>query len=454
MFDIGTGSIIVPDDALGRVSPLLPRGYVNVVGASSAGFASNTLIFSDKNNWQPRIGFAWRPFNTNQTVVRGGWALAHNIAPRNTTFVGVPFVISEPDFTNPTTNPITFPNVFPTTGSGGPSTVSLPAAIQKDIRVAKYMQYSFTIEHQQWDTGFQLNYTGTATRQGVWQQNINQPVADANLFVNKARRFPNYPDINYAGNGAGHQYHALTAQVHRRPKNGLYFQAFWTWARDIGDLEDGATAEDAYNRQRERYWVDRLPTHRFSANAMYDLPFGKGRPFMQTSNWFMNAVFGGWQLNTILAFETGRSLTPTWTGPDPTGTRFTQSATRPVVTLRPDILRDPNLDDPTVDRWFDVGAFAGPQLGAFGSSAKGVIVGVPTAVMHNGLAKHFWIKERAKLRLEFLATNTLNHPNYLEPNIDITNVGGAARITNVTNRNEKFDTAIPREIQAQIRLEW
>jgi hypothetical protein len=454
MFDIGTGSIVVPDNALARVSPLMPTGYVNVVGASTAGFSGRTLIATDRDNFQPRFGFAWRPFSANTTVVRGGWGLAHNVAPRGTTAVGVPFVISEPDYTNPTANPLLLPNIFPSTGSGGPSTVSLPGAIQQDIRVAKYMQYSFTIEHQRWDTDFMASYNGTATRQGVWTHNINQPFVDDRLFVDKARRFPNYPDIGYAGNGAGHQYHALTLQAHRRPKNGLYFQAFWTWARDIGDLEDGQGPEDAHNRLRDRTWWERLPTHRWSGNMMWDLPFGKGKPFMRTSNAIVNGILGGWQLNTIVAFETGRALTPTWTGPDPTGTRFTQNPTRPVVTLRPDILRDPNISNPGVDRWFDVGAFAAPQLGSFGTSGRGVIVGAPTAVMHNSVAKHFLIKERAKLRLEFLATNTLNHPNYLDPNTNVTNVGVAGRITDVTNRNDKFDTAIPREIQAQIRLEW
>jgi len=454
MFDIGSGSIVVPDRALGAVNPLMPRGYVDVVGASTLGFAANGLISTDRNNFQPRFGLAWRPFSTNTTVVRGGWGLAHNIAPRGTTAVNIPFVISEPAYVNPTSNPVLFPNIFPTTGSGGPSTVNLPGAIQQDIRIAKYMQYSFTIEHQRWDSGFQLSYNGTATRQGVWQHNYNSPIVDNQLFINKARPFPRYPDINYAGNGAGHQYHALTAQVMRRPKDGLYFQAFWTWARDIGDLEDGGTAEYAHDRRRDRAWVERLPTHRFSANMMYDLPFGRGKPFMQTSNRFVNALFGGWQLSTILAFETGRALTATWTGPDPTGTRFTQSATRPVVTIRPDALRNANLDNRTIDRWFDVGAFGAPQMGAFGTSSPGTIVGAPTAVMHNSLAKHFWIKERAKLRIEMLATNTLNHPNYAEPNTNVTNVGGAGVITNVTDRNAKFDTAIPRELQAQIRLEW
>jgi hypothetical protein len=316
------------------------------------------------------------------------------------------------------------------------------------------MQYSFTIEHQRWDTGFMASYNGTGTRQGVWRQNVNQPIADDRLYVDKPRRFPNYPDVGYFDNGAGHQYHALTLQAQRKPKNGFYYQVFWTWARDIGDAEDGDTPEDSWNRLRDRTWWERLPTHRLSGNMMYDLPFGKGRPLLSNAGRIVNGIFGGWQLSTIVAFETGRALTPVWQGPDPTGTRFSSNRTRPVVSIRPDILRDPNEIDSTIARWYDVSAFAAPPIGRFGNSSRGVIIGAPTQVMHNSLAKHFFIKERTRLRLEFLATNTLNHPNFAEPNVTITDTVGAGRITNVTDRNAKFDTGIPREILAQIRLEW
>ena len=57
-------------------------------------------------------------------------------------------------------------------------------------------------------------------------------------------------------------------------------------------------------------------------------------------------------------------------------------------------------------------------------------------------------------RLEMLATNVLNHPNYQDPNTRIDQTGGVGRVTAVINRNLKFDSAIPRELQAQIRLEW
>ncbi|HYO80087.1 MAG TPA: TonB-dependent receptor, partial [Bryobacteraceae bacterium] len=289
MFDISTGNIVVPDTAIDKVSPLMPRGYVGVVAASSAGYNARTIIKPDMNNWQPRFGFAYRPWG-NDTVLRGGFGVAYNQVPRGLTTVGVPFVVGEPTFVNPIESPLVWPNAFPSSGSGGPSTVSIPAGSNADIQIARVMQYTITAEHQRWGWGLQAGYTGTGTRQGVYTRNINQPVADERLFVDKPRMFPQYPEIMHAENGAGHQYHALTLQAMRRYSKGLHVQAYYTLARDIGDLEDGQSPEDAYNRLRERAVWERLPTHRFSSNVMYDLPFGRGRPFMNNGNKFIDAI--------------------------------------------------------------------------------------------------------------------------------------------------------------------
>ena len=58
------------------------------------------------------------------------------------------------------------------------------------------------------------------------------------------------------------------------------------------------------------------------------------------------------------------------------------------------------------------------------------------------------------MRLELLANNALNHPNYMDANTNITNLGTAGVITATMDRNAKFDSAIPRELQVQLRIEW
>jgi len=304
------------------------------------------------------------------------------------------------------------------------------------------------LERRQWDTGFRLTYSGTNTRQGVYRWDVNSPVADGQLYVDKARRFPRYPGINYTDNGAGHQYHGLSFEAERRNFRGLHWQFYYTLAKDIQDLENGESPEYAYDRARERSTWGALPRHRVSGNVIYDLPMGRngGRA--------TKMILGGWQVSSIYIYETGGAITPLWTGPDPTGTRFSANRTRPNVTIRPDRLADGRLTNPAVDRWFDVGAFAAPPVGRFGNSGKGVLYGTPVNVLHATIAKQFLYKERIKTRLELLSNNAFNHPNYRDPNLVINQAGLAGVVTQHMDRNTKFDSAIPRELQAQLRVEW
>jgi hypothetical protein len=453
MFDIGTGAIIVPDGAASRVSPLLPAGYVRVLEAGAAGFHPSRLVFADRNNFSPRIGLAYRPWG-NSTVFRASFGMFYDIAAKNAALSSVPFNIAEPAFTNPTTNPILLPQAFPPAGVAGPASVSIPTAMNPRLLIPYSMQYTFTIERQQWNTAFRVSYIGTNTRKGVFTYNINQPVADTRLFVDKPRMFPQYPTINYQTNGAGHQYHALTLEADRPLGNGLRLQGYYTLARDIGDLEDGEQPEDAFNRRRERaVWSD-IPTHRFSTNLLWQLPFGKGRPLLNRTGRVADTLISGWQVGAAYMIQRGQFLTPSWTGPDPTGTRFTANRTAPNVTIRPDILRNPNLSNPAINRWYDITAFAAPQAGAFGTSAKGVIIGPGVNVMHANLAKITPIGERVRLRTEVVATNALNHPNYQNPNLNVNNLAAAGVITNVANRNTNMDSSIPRFIQLVVRVQW
>jgi hypothetical protein len=205
MFDVGSGKIVVPDGSLKLVSPLMPSGYVGVAEAGTLSLPS-ALVRIDRNNFGPRIALACRPFGNN-TAFRGGFGIYYDIVARNPTSVGVPYNIAEPAFTNPADKPtVILPVVFPLTGAGGPSTVSIPGAINPDLKIPYSMQYNFTAEHQRWDTGFRISYIGTNTRHGVWSYDFNQPAPDTRPYVDKPRAFPAYPGVNYATNGAGHQY--------------------------------------------------------------------------------------------------------------------------------------------------------------------------------------------------------------------------------------------------------
>jgi carboxypeptidase family protein len=457
-FDIGSGSIVVQDGSLSKVSPAFPKSYVNVVEASSLGLPGKTLLRTDRNNFAPRLGLAYRPWD-NQTVIRAGLGLYYDVVPLEQTMAGVPFVVNEEPYNNPANTPvITLPQVFPSAGGAGPASISLPSAVNPNLQMPYSMQYSLTIEHSRWDTGFRVSYIGTNTRQGIYSYNYNSPVPDDRLYINKPRPFPQYPGITYFVNGAGHQYHSFIAEVERRMARGLQFQSSWVWARDIGDLERGQALENPYDRQRERSVAPDIPTHRFTTNWIYQLPWGKGRAFLSNAHPALNAVVGGWDISGIFSYYSGQFLTPLWTGPDPTGTAFSGNATRPIVTIRPEQLRDANLpeDQRSVNRWFDASAFGAPPVGRFGSSAKGVIKGPNVNVWHMGLFKSFNFRENVRLRWELTATNFFNHPNYSNPATNISQAASVGVISGVGGVNGQSTGDLPgaRNFRMGLRLEW
>ncbi|MCI0623647.1 MAG: carboxypeptidase-like regulatory domain-containing protein [Acidobacteria bacterium] len=461
MFDIGSGNIVVPDGALSRVSPLFPKGYVGIVEAKSAGLPGRSLLRPDKNNIAPRIGIAYRPWG-NSTVFRAGYGIFYNVVPWLLPMASTPpFALRELPYTNPVGNPdVILPRVFPDAGTAGPSTVGLPTAVNPNLRMPYSMQYNFTIERQQWDTGFRVSYIGTNTRKGEWSYDYNSPVPDARPYVEKPRPFPQYPGITYLTNGAGHQYNALTVEAERRMAAGLYFQSSWSWARDIFDLEPGGRAENPFDRLRERAVSPDIPTHRFTTNALYQLPFGKGRPWLAQVSRPLDWAVGGWEISAVYSVFSGSFLTPFWSGPDPTGTAFTTSRTPAFVSIRPDQLRDPNLAESqrSVNRWFDASAFAAPQPGRFGTAAKGVIKGPGVNVWHMGLFKTLLFQEQQglRLRLELTATNMFNHPNWSNPATNISQAGNVGVISNVggVSGASTGDQPGARAFRAGIRLEW
>jgi hypothetical protein len=324
------------------------------------------------------------------------------------------------------------------------------------------MQYNATVEHQRGNTALRLSYIGTNTRHGDYNYNINQPLPSTALFVNKPRLFPLYPAINYLTNGAGHQYNAATAEIKRRGAGGLIYQLSYTLARDIGDLERGQSPENAYDRARERGpWID-IPKHTVTGNVVWDLPLGKGKRFLSTAHGVANALAGGWTTSVIYTYRAGRFLTPLWTGPDPTGTAFTTSAAPANVTIRPDAVGDPNLPSGQrgVNRWFNAAAFAAPGAGRFGTSGPGVVIGPSVSVFDAGIFKSFFVKERLVIRWEMTAVNILNHPNYADPSMNISQAATAGVISgvgggsNVSGASSPLDPSGARAFRTGLRIEF
>lgn len=454
IFDPSRASIVVPEGSQSKISPLMPSSYVPIITAKTAGLPNN-LLNGDRNNFAPRIGIAWRPFDNN-TVFRGGYGIYYNTIFSQPTAANVPFSISIPTFTNTTPSPsLVLPQVFPATSASGPKTVGLPSAINPDIRIPYTQQLSLTVEHQRWGFGWRASYVGTFGRQILFGYNINSPAVNDQLFINKPRPFPNYPGITYTINGANHNYNALSLEVRRSMAAGLQLNSSFTWARDIGN---NVSPENPFDLGRERGVNQSIPTARFANTVVYELPVGRGRKFLSGIPRPANTFIGGWQISVITLMQTGQFLTPVVTIPDPVGITYTTSANRPLVTIRPDVLSNPNIADPNPRQWFNPAAFSLPPNGRFGNSSRGLVVGPGTNVWHASLQKWFAFSDNPRvprLRVDLHATNVFNHPNWNNPNISI-NSGQAGVITSDggPNTGSLGDFSNTRVVKLALRVQW
>lgn len=454
-FDPATGNLVVPDaTALARVNPLLPPS-ISVVTADKAGFPRR-LRYTDKNNLVPRVGFAYKL--SPKSVVRGGYgifvdALRMDIAPG----AGAPVFAFSETFTNysSTVSPSTyrFPNPFGAAGAIG--TVS-PKAVSKNLVNPYIQQWNLTLEREIANVGFRLAYIGTKSTKLGYYRDVNVPPPSATEFSDERRPFPQYRSINLIDNGGNQIYHGLQLEAQRRMATGLFFQSSWTWAKTIADVDDadddgGGSIENPWNRRAERAPQGYSFKHRWSTSVVYQLPFGKGRRFAASMPLVLDRMLGGWDLGSILYFQTGMPFTPSFSGYDPSGIGLDGG--------RPDRLRDGNLPagQRTLDRWFDVGAFAIPgggadsPVGRFGNSGRNVLVGPGMNVQHLDVMKRFPVREKMELQLAFSFFNLPNHPGFALPDADITSAN-AGKVTSTLSQLEQKSGS--RNILFQARIQF
>jgi hypothetical protein len=232
----------------------------------------------------------------------------------------------------------------------------------------------------------------------------------------------------------------------------------YTAARDEGDTgEWWARIENPFERGRERGRDRSTPRHRLISAVMYELPFGRDRRWLSRVPRIVDLALGGWQVSAVGYQQTGAFLTPTIRVPDPTGTRFTSGANRPLVTLRPDQIRDAAVSDPTIEGWFDPTAFTAPGLGQFGTAARGAIEGPGLNVWHVGFHKIFRVSDRPGtplFRLELTTTNFFNQPQWGSPNLDVTSTNVSAGKIRSTGGPASFQQAGARRMRLGLRVEW
>ncbi|MCZ2073786.1 MAG: TonB-dependent receptor [Bryobacterales bacterium] len=453
-FNPFTAQMVVPTEA--SKSALFPafvsRNLVPIVTAEQAGLPTRTLAYTDKNNFAPRVGFAYKVTSDNKTVLRGGYGIFYDTftAALWRSLVGGPYNGSESTPPNSITNgnPLwQLPAIFPAQLNQS-GTASL-GGVDPHMKNPYVQQWNLTIEREIFDMGLRASYVGTKTHQLVLSRNLNQVIPSTIPFSTSRRPFPQLSGATWRDNSGNAYYNGLTLAAERRLKKGLQYQLSYTWAKNLTDnhneWEGGGGLQNAYDRHAE--WANHQYTrrHRFIASAIWELPFGKA------DGWKKHLI-EGWSWSTFAVLQTGPYFTPTFAGFDPSNTGASSG--------RPDRIGSGEISSPTIGQWFDVSAFRVPgdtdgdrrpdiAVGRFGNSGLNILRAPGTKSMNMGFFKKFPITETMGLQMEATFTNIFNHPNFAAPDSLITS-GSAGAVLAV----QSLEGAGARTTRLGLRLDF
>jgi hypothetical protein len=403
------------------------------------------IVDPDYNNFAPRIGFAYQPGFLKNTVIRGGAGIYYatdNYNEEQFKVQGAPFYQSQTINSNPT-NPTLFMNQMLPSFTASPSTN--PFTFNRLNRTPYISQWTFDIQHSfAGNNLIEIGYAGSTGQKLPQRRNLNIAALDPSGTTSIASRvpYPGYGFILYDYNGGWSSYQALTARYERRFRSGFYFLASYTYqkALDLGTTDDASVISSSY-KILDKGHTDYDVPHRLVFSYMYELPFGKGKAFLNTVPGFVNVLVGGWQLNGITTLAKGQFRTVT------VGTDWLNLGS--FTTSVPNAIGDYTAGRSLPTQYLNKAAFDYPR------NAQGVAIHVPGNAGRNqiempgianwdaSLFKNVKFGERFTTQLRFEAFNLFNRTHFGAPNLSWTSPTFGRITTTLLD---------PRRIQLGLRL--
>jgi Carboxypeptidase regulatory-like domain/TonB-dependent Receptor Plug Domain/TonB dependent receptor len=425
-----------------------------------------SLFPADKNNWGPRFGFAYRPFE--KTVFRGGYGIFYDTVPL---FITQDTLENLPNLKEDQQSLSLFQDGLPTGETFNGFLIANPGPGQFNPGPNDVSPNFKNAYVQHWNFGFQrelpgnilveASYVGSKGTRLNRRENTNtaepngpsarvplsaipaqplNPVTgapfSADPFENaglrsRFRRLVPYA-INVWENNALYlldnvfqttstafsNYNSAQFRLEKKQSGGLTYLAAYTFSKALSDatgfngggpFDTGNRIQDMFNKKADKGLASIDHRQRLSVSVIYDLPFGKGKRFLSSAPAIVDKVLGGWSVNSIYTYQTGLPMTVKFNG-DVFGSG-TDNA-------RPDLICNPNLasDTRTVQRYFATNCFAIQSPIRYGTAGRSTVTG---PLIHNvdmGILKNTRITERVvtQFRAEFF--NLPNHPQWNPPN--------------------------------------
>jgi hypothetical protein len=431
-------------------------GVLRLLGGKATG---QSQVAPNAYDFAPRLGLAWSL--NPKTVIRAGGGIfyfpGNGAISASPTALGDGYYVTNSVYLGPSPGPPNTPPLGASIANPFVSGLVTPPSILVGSSIATRFHYTITPLSTQWNVSIQrqlpldllleLAYVGNRGEHlwmGLNENAVNPShlslgsgltVLTPNPFYGEIatgalsaktvalsqllRPYPQYLDITNNGAAIGDSlYHGGTARLQRAFKGGVLLQIAYTFSKIIDDVPENFAAQsalsDPYNLRASRSLGDWNRTQTLSSSWVWELPFGRGKPFLVHG--IAGAVAGGWQLSGVLTLGTGIPIAIT--GTSNTGL--------PGVTGSVQRLHNPNLPSgqQTLNHWFDTTAFAQAAIYTLGNDSRNEpnLTAPGLSNLNSTLARTFQIHERLRLQIRGDFFNTLNTPPFGPPNGNVTSL--------------------------------
>jgi hypothetical protein len=446
-------------------------------------------IQMDKTALEPRLGFAWKVFGSQNTVIRGGYAIFHD-SSWNQGGQGLwqnpPYYAESDAFAfggactfataacatkyNLTPSALSVSNGFPIfTAPPDPASFSGTIFAQnRNFKQGRVQQFNVNVEHQlPGQIVLTVGYAGSRSSHILIDGNnlnVGSPSACGTVsgytlgcgpngasFGVPYSAFPYSTISNIFDIGKAH-YNSLQIKAETRSSHhGLYALVGYTYARayDNGFTDGlgsnlGATYWPLPGNSKLDWGLSQINlNHNFTASMIYELPFGKGKRFGSSWNGAANTILGNWELTVI---EKATSGFPVFVvnSFNRSGVNFQNNGNS---LNRPNQTCNPQASNPKLSQWFNISCFSAPTAGELGTASRTPVSGPDFVNTDFSVIKHFMLPYE-QMRLDFRAEffNLFNHPQFAAPGADF-NSPATFGVVNSTVNN-------PRLIQFALKLNF
>lgn len=433
-------------EVLGRANPF------DFATCGPAGFCGVGASFGEPNygDIDPRVAFAWAPAALGgKTVIRAGFGIYHEDGQLDDQNLPESNEVLRYSLSKKTIPALAFPIDPFLVGATG---IISPRAEDRRRKDTSVNQWGASIQQ-----ALPSNFMGTLSYVGSKGTHL-LTLSEVNVIntITGTRSFPAFGQIDWRGNTNNSSYNGLSAALRRSFSQGLLLAVNYMYSHEIDDGSNGSGDGDSLVAQNvaclacERASGAFDARHVVSANTIYELPFGTGKPFVSEPG-LLSSIFGSWELTSMVSAHTGFPVNVTIdrdASAVPDGNSRNQ---RP--NLVPGVSLTPSGGS-TIAQWINPAAFTIPASGTFGNAPRNITRAPGVWQVDAGLGKHISFSERVHLQFRAEVFNIFNHPQYAAPQADFSSGPGIFGSIISTVNTGPVGTGTPRQMQFLLRADF